>query len=361
MAVLDAAELDEVDLLGFADGAPVALLASLTYPERVRSIVLVQGHARVLSAPDYPIGATAEDVARYADLLQNFHFDDEAARTNISLVAPSIMGDDALVEAHIAYLRRACSPGQFVDRTTFTAETDVRDLLPLIRKPTLVFHGRNSVMIPAALGRYLADHIPGCRYVEIDTADYPPFFEMREPLLAELAHFFTVPAPEPDRADGRWLATVLFTDIVDSTARAAEMGDAAWRRLLEEHDRAVTGLVAEYRGDVVKTTGDGVLATFDGPSRAVSCATALRARLADLGVEVRAGVHTGEIETRDADVAGLGVHVASRIMALAAPGEVLVSSTVRDLAVGSGIEFEDRGTHELKGVPDEWRVLAVVT
>ncbi len=359
MAVLDAAGIDRADLVGFIDGGAVILLASLTYPDRVDSLSILEGYARLARDDDYPVGLPRDRLDGYADLLRQFHFDDDAARANLEIVAPSVLEDVDRLNAHIGFLRGATSPSQFVARTVLSFATDVRDLLPLVKKPTLVLHGRRNRAIPVAFGRYLADRIPGCRYVEVDHADAPPFFESRDAVLGELAHFLGRRTRATSPAEARVLATVLFTDIVDSTALAAELGDREWRTRLEEHDRVVSRLIGEYRGTLVKTTGDGALATFDGPSRAVSCAREIRGAVVEIGFEIRAGVHTGEIETRDNDVAGMAVHVAARIMGMADPGEIRVSSTVRDLAVGSGIEFDDRGMHIWKGVPDEWHVLSV--
>ncbi len=358
MAVIDAAGIERATLWGHTDGAAVALLASVTHPDRIDSVVVAEGYARLSRSDDHPIGAPSDSLERYLEWVEQVFFDDDAARALAHFTCPSIEGDEELTRGYISLVRQAASPAQTVNRFALFSRTDVRDILPVVSKPTLIVHQRHDRMIPVAHGRHLADHVPGVKYVELPGRDHSPFYENREPLLRETANFLRG-AGRTESQRGRMLATVLFTDIVDSTAMAAELGDREWRSRLEQHDRIANRWIDEYRGTLVKTTGDGVLATFDGPSRAVSCADDIRRAVRELGIEVRAGVHTGEIESRGDDVAGMAVHVASRIMSLAEPGEIRVSSTVRDLAVGAGIEFDDLGTHALKGVPDEWHVLSV--
>ena len=236
-------------------------------------------------------------------------------------------------------------------------EADVRDVLPTIRIPTLVMHHAGATHLPPALGRYIADHIPDATYVELPGADSLIWAGDQDAIVAEIQGFVTGVRPvlEPTRV----LSTVLFTDIIDSTVRAAEIGDGRWRKLLAEHDRLTRAELARGSGHEIKTTGDGFLATFDGPARAIRTALAIRDALRSIDVDVRVGIHTGEIELLPDDIAGVGVHIGSRIAALAGPGEVFVSSTVKDLVAGSGIAFDDRGSHVLKGIPDPWRVYAV--
>jgi class 3 adenylate cyclase len=240
------------------------------------------------------------------------------------------------------------------------AEMDIRDILPNIQAPTLVIHRTDHPAVPIDGARYLAEHIPGARFVELPGTDALPYTPTGgDDVLDEVEEFLT--GVRPGTPSDRVLATVLFTDIVDSTKRASDLGDAAWRELLDRHDATVRRQLDRYRGTEVKTVGDGFLATFDGPARAIQCALAVRENLQPLGLDVRAGIHTGEIERRGDDVGGIAVHIGARVAALAGAGEVLASSTVKDLVVGSGIPFENRGSHALKGVPDEWRLFAVQT
>ena len=235
------------------------------------------------------------------------------------------------------------------------SEVDVRAVLPTIRVPTLVLHHTDDPFIPPAKGKYVADHIPGAKYVELPGRNMYHFVEPWRASFQEIAEFLT--GEQADVADDRVLATVLFTDIVDSTRRAAEIGDRDWHALLDAHDAVVRSQLARFRGREVNTSGDGFLAMFDGPQRAIRCAMAIRDAVQALGIEVRAGLHTGECEVRGDDIGGIAVHIGARVSALAGPNDVLVSSTLRDLVIGSGLEFEDRGAHELKGVPGEWRLV----
>ena len=239
------------------------------------------------------------------------------------------------------------------------AYMDVRALLPTVRVPTLVVHHTDDPMIPPELGRYVADHISGAKYVELPGRNIFHVVEPWRESFQEIAQFLT--GHQPDVADDRVLATVLFTDIVDSTRRAAEIGDRDWHALLDAHDAVVRSQLARFRGREVNTAGDGFLAMFDGPQRAIRCAMSIRDAVRSLGIQVRAGLHTGECEVRGDDIGGIGVHIGARVSALAGANEVLVSSTLRDLVIGSGLEFEDRGAHELKGVPGEWRLFAVAS
>jgi class 3 adenylate cyclase len=238
-------------------------------------------------------------------------------------------------------------------------ELDVRAVLPTVRVPTLVVHHADDPLILPVLGKYVANHISGAKYVELPGRNVYHFVEPWRSSFQEIAQFLT--GDQADVADDRVLATVLFTDIVDSTRRAAEMGDRDWHALLDAHDAIVRAQLARFRGREVNTSGDGFLAMFDGPQRAIRCAMAIRDAVQALGIQVRAGLHTGECEVRGDDIGGIGVHIGARVSALAGPNEVLVSSTLRDLVIGSGLEFEERGAHELKGVPDKWRLFAVAS
>ena len=254
--------------------------------------------------------------------------------------------------------RLAASPGTLALMMPLVAEMDVRAVLPTIRVPTLVVQHADDPFIPPAMGKYVADHIPGAKYVELPGRNMYHFVEPWRESFQEIAEFLT--GQQADVADDRVLATVLFTDIVDSTRRAAEIGDRDWHALLDAHDAVVRAQLARFRGREVNTSGDGFLAMFDGPQRAIRCAMAIRDAVQALGIEVRAGLHTGECEVRGDDIGGIAVHIGARVSALAGPNDVLVSSTLRDLVIGSGLEFEERGTHELKGVPGEWRLFAAV-
>jgi len=272
----------------------------------------------------------------------------------LEFMSPTAAADPALRESFARYLRLAASPGAGTALFRMNCEADVRNVLPAIRTPTLVLHRSADILEPVDGGRYVAAHISGARFVELQGNDHVPWYGDVEALVDEVQTFLTGvrPAPEPDRL----LATVMFTDIVRSTDLAAEMGDSRWKALLEAHNGVVREQLATYRGREVKSTGDGFLATFDGPGRGVRCAHAISEALGPLGIEVRAGLHTGECELLENDIGGIAVHIAARVASLAAGGEVLASSTVRDLVAGSGIVFEDRGRHQLKGVPGEWHL-----
>ena len=255
--------------------------------------------------------------------------------------------------------RLAASPRTLALVVPLMSELDVRAVLPTVRVPTLVIQHSDNPFVPSAKGKYIAEHIPDAKYVEVPGRNFHHIVEPWRPSFREIAEFLT--GEQADVADDRVLATVLFTDIVDSTRRAAEMGDRDWHALLDAHDAIVRSQLARFRGREVNTSGDGFLAIFDGPQRAIRCAMAIRDAVQALGIEVRAGLHTGECEVRGDDIGGIAVHIGARVSALAGPNDVLVSSTLRDLVIGSGLEFEERGAHELKGVPGEWRLFAVAS
>ncbi len=353
LAVMDAAGCERVALLGFLEGGPLAMLFAATHPDRVSALVLYATFARARWAPDYDW--VPKDDAREARLEASFAHWGEG--TIPKALAPSKADDPAFREWAGRMERYSASPGTIRKIMAAVGETDVRHVLPTIRVPTLIMHRRDDTFIKVEHSRYLADHIPGARYVELEGSESMFAVGDSEAVLGEIEEFLTGArhVREPDRV----LATVLFTDIVGSTERAAEMGDSQWRGLLERHDRLVRREIDRHRGRAVKSTGDGVLATFDGPARAVRAAESIGDSLRPLGVHVRAGLHTGEVEVLGEDVGGLAVHIGARVMGKAQAGEVLVSSTVKDLVVGSGISFEERGEHELKGVPGEWRLFAV--
>jgi pimeloyl-ACP methyl ester carboxylesterase len=350
-AVLDAAGSRRATLVGASEGGPMAALFAATYPERVARLVLIGSYARLLAAPGYEIGMSRETLDRFADALHDEWGSDRILR-------PFVPDADAATrEWGRRTLRSASSPAGARSLMQLYYDLDVRHVLPAIQAPTLVLHRAGDRVSPVALGRYIAEHVPAARFVELSGAVHVPYVGEQDDLLDEIEEHVTGTRPvrEPDRV----LATVLFTDICSSTERAAELGDARWRSVLTEHDRLVRAEVERRRGRLVKSTGDGALATFDGPARAIEGATAIRDAIAELGLEVRAGLHTGECELIGDDVGGIAVHIGARVAATARPGEIRVSRTVADLVAGSGLRFEDRGEHALKGVPGSWQLLAV--
>jgi pimeloyl-ACP methyl ester carboxylesterase len=351
-AVLDAAGSERATVVGVSDGGPISSVFAATYPQRTEGLVLVNSYSRRLRSADYPWGPTGDD----------WHGFERAVREEwggplfLDALMPSRRGDAEFAEWWAAYLRRSSSPGAAAAYLRMNAQIDVREVLPAIRVPALVLHSVGDSVCPIEGGRYLASTIPDARLVELPGGDHHPWVSNTEQVVGEIEEFVTGQrhGPPPESL----LATLLFTDIVGSTETAASLGDRQWAALLDSHHAVVRRQLARFRGGEVDTTGDGFLARFDGPARAVRCALAIGAELRDVGVDIRAGVHTSEVEVSGAAVRGIGVHVAARIMSLAGPGEVLVSRVVRDLAVGSGLAFVDRGRHVLKGVPGEWEVLA---
>jgi class 3 adenylate cyclase len=351
-AVMDAAGFERAALLGVSEGCALSALFAATYPDRVSSLVLYGAFPRLMAAPDYPWGFTDEEVDEFLAGA------DEAWGEGISLlaVAPDRMNDPAFREWWSRFERMAASPGMVRDATRLNQEIDVRDVLPAVRAPALLLHTREDG-ISLGGARLMAEQMPNARLIEYPGQDHWPWAGDLDRVGDEIEEFLTGArsVPEPDRV----LATVLFTDIVASTERAADLGDRGWRDLLERHGAVVRRELDRHRGREVKTTGDGFLATFDGPARGIRCASAIAEVVPALGIQVRAGLHTGECEVINGDVGGIAVHTGARVSAAAGPGEVLVSSTVKDLVAGSGIEFEDRGSRVLKGVPGEWRLYAV--
>jgi class 3 adenylate cyclase len=350
-AVMDAVGSREAVILGIADGGPVAARFAAAYPERTRALILDATTACGRQRPGYPWGPTAEMVEAWAGIIERAWGTGVMAEA-FPDTAPEVRQAFARME------RRACTPRAAAALMRAALETDVRDVLPVIRAPTLIVHHRDHPVFPVAGARYLADSIPGARYHE-HSFPFSPLDEIcSRKGLADAVEEFLTGSVTPEDA-GRILAAVLFTDIVDSTARAAALGDRRWHDVLDDHDTRARAAVERAGGRVVKTTGDGVLAHFDAVGRAVRCAQEIVAEGRRLGLAVRAGVHAGECEVRSDDLAGMTVHVGARIAALAAAGEVLVSGTVRDMVIGSDLAFEERGRHVLRGVPGEWTVLAV--
>ncbi len=354
-AVLDAAGSERSALLGVSEGGPMSVLFAATYPDRVAALALY-GTFPTGNPNRFPAGLVTQMERRLAELtaIVDQHWGEGLA---IEWFAPNLAGSPTMRRSWGLFERAAASPGMVSALLRSYREIDVTDVLPTLRVPTLVVHRTDDTAVPVEAARMLAELIPEARYVELPGNDHIPWFGDADALLEEIEEFLTGcrHAPERDRA----LATVLFTDIVGSTERAAALGDRHWRELLERHQTLVRDRLDVYDGREVKTIGDGFLATFDGPAKAIRCACAIVERSFSEGVEIRAGVHTGECELIGQDVGGMAVHIGARVAAQAAPNEVLVSSTVKDLVVGSGIEFADRGSHELKGVPGDWRLLAV--
>ena len=357
-AVMDAVGSRRAALFGLSEGAAMAVLFAATYPERTAALVLRSAWARTLWAPDYPWGLT-EDAheRRVAAQLRIYGPRAEA------LEATNQLGEFTVeeAEAFLDYLRYGASPGMLEALMRMNRELDIRDVLPLVRVPTLVLHGAEDRLVPVEAGRFLADRIPGARFVvqagigHLALSGADRVGEATDTFLRELWESGGWDEVETDRV----LATVLFTDIGDSTAKAAELGDRGWRELLALHQRIVRRELARHRGREVDAAGDGFFATFDGPARAIRCACAIVDAMAEHELEIRAGLHTGECEVVDGKVVGIAVHTGARVASHAEPGEVVVSSTVRDLVAGSGIAFSDRGAHELKGVPGKWRLYTV--
>jgi class 3 adenylate cyclase/pimeloyl-ACP methyl ester carboxylesterase len=351
--VLDAVGSEETALIGDAEGGPMAMMFAATYPQRTRALVLVNTFARMLRAADYQIGMPEDAAER---LLQIW---ERAWGTGIvlELSAPSVADDPEMQRWAGRYMRLSAPPAACTRMYRWVLQVDVRSVLSSIQAPTLILHRADNRHYRVQMGRYLAEHIPGAKYVELPGADWYPPFVNAQPVLDEIEEFLTGARPVP--AQDRILATVLFTDIVGSTDLAARLGDQRWLDLRAAHDGLVRTHLDRYRGKEVATTGDGFLATFDGPARAVRCASEIASSVQTLGIKIRAGLHSGEVEIQDGQIAGIAVHIAARVMALAGAGQVLVSGTLKDLVVGSPIRFSDRGSHSLRGIPGEWRLFQV--
>ena len=351
-AVLEAVDSRRAVVLGFSEGGSMSTLFAATHPERTLALVLVGTFPRMMQAPDYPIGHTDEVYRRRFTGLDQDDWASVVTKEWLGRVAPDLLRDEAAVRWYISYVMRGASPGAVGALWRMNQQIDIRDVLPTIAVPTLVAFRSGEYF--GERTRSMGEAIPGARVVELPGNHHLPWEGDRERLLDEIERFLV--GVQDEMEPNRVLATLLFTDLVGSTARAVELGDREWKDLLNEHDRVVRAQLARFRGQEVDMAGDGVFATFDGPARAVRCAAAIREALRALGLESRAGVHTGEIEQSAGDVRGIAVHIASRIAAAAEAGEVLVSSTVKDIVAGSGIEFEERGEQELAGVPGAWRL-----
>jgi pimeloyl-ACP methyl ester carboxylesterase len=353
--VLDAAGSERAALFSHSEGGTLAVLYAATHPERTVGLATAGIFAKRVWSPDYPWAPEAEARANeIAELEDNWGTD-----ADVEHLAPSAAGDPIFRERLAAYFRRSASPGAAAALIRMNTQIDVRDVLPTIRVPTLILHRSGDLDASVEEARWIAERIPGAEFVELPGDDHLPWAGDQDRLLDEVERFLTghIPATEVDRV----LATVLITDIVGSTERAAALGDRSWRELLEQHHAAVRRELDAFGGEEVDTAGDGFLATFEGPGRAIRAAVAISDRTRGLGIPVRVGVHTGECERIAGKVGGIAVHLAARIAAAAAPGEVLVSRTVKDLVAGSGVVFEPRGLQQLEGVPDGWELFAVTT
>jgi pimeloyl-ACP methyl ester carboxylesterase len=357
-AVMDAVGSPRAALFGSSEGGPLSLLFAATYPERTQALILWSSFPRYTWAPDYPWGKAEQETEDELDRLVRSWNDLDSMVEQVEAFAP---GSDRQTKLALAAAwRQSASPRDVEAVCRMSNEIDVRNVLPAITAPTLVMNrvGEHSVNVEGS--RYLAEHISGARYVEFPGADHMIAVGDTQPVLREMERFLTA-AWEGDETSerDRVLATVLFSDIVGSSEKAAALGDRSWRELLERHHELVRRQLVRFRGKEVDTAGDGFFASFDGPARAIRCGCAIAAAMPQLGLEVRVGLHTGECELLDGKVAGIAVHTGARVAANAQPGEVLVSSTVKDLVAGSGLAFEDRGQHELTGIPGEWRLYAV--
>ncbi len=351
--VLDAVGSERPALLGVSEGGPMALLFAASFPTRVRSLVLYGTYAKMTQSDDYPEGLPRKLLDQFLASVQA----DWGGPGALAMWAPSVAGD-AESERHWRHLvRSGTSPAAATALIRMYYDIDIRPALPAVTAPALVIHRRDDRVVPAAMARALARDLPDARYAELEGEDHLPWTQNPDELLDQIEEFVT--GTRREREPERMLATIMFTDIVASTDRAAAAGDRKWRQLLERHDELVRRELTRHRGREIKQLGDGFFAAFDGPARAVQCAASITEQVRSLGIEVRAGVHTGECEVRGGDLAGMAVHIGARVGARAQSGEVLVSGTVRDLVVGSDLDFEDRGTTELKGVPGEWRLYAL--
>jgi pimeloyl-ACP methyl ester carboxylesterase len=351
-AVMDAVGVERAALFGISEGGPASVLFAATYPERTSALVLYGSTPRFRTDSDISWGATDEQIeVVLADVSSRWG---EGAL--LEAFAPSAAGDPQMDEVWGRFQRAGASPAMARAVMAALFEIDVRDILATIRVPTLILHRTGDLIAPVEGARLMADRIPDARLVEFEGDDHVPFTGDFEPVLDEMEQFLT--GTRQERPLDRVLATVMFTDIVDSTRRAADAGDRRWRELLQRHDELTRRQLDRFRGQEVKTLGDGFLATFDGPARGIECACAIRDGIGPLGLDVRAGLHTGECELHSEDVRGMAVNIGARVGALADANEVLVSSTVKDLVVGADLDFADRGEHELKGVPGKWRLYA---
>ena len=352
-AVLDAVGSEHAALFGYSEGGPMCALFAATYPARASALIMCGAYARMMAAPDYTIGRTQEQYDAFLEEIIR----DWGGPVGIERRVPSHVNDPRFCDWWARFLRASASPQAAAMLLRMNAQVDIRHVLPSIRVPTLVLHSVLDQTMDVRQGRYLAEHIAGAKYVELQGPDHLPFASDSEVITDEIEEFLTGVRHDP--VVDRVLATVLFTDIVGSTEKAAALGDRRWRQLVEGHHQTVRRELGRFRGREIDTAGDGFFAAFDGPARAVRCACAISQAVRPLGIELRAGLHTGECEVMGEKYGGIAVHIGARVAAHAEPGEVLVSSTVKDLVAGSGLSFDDRGVQPLKGVPGDWHLFAV--
>ncbi len=352
-AVMDAAGVEQAAMLATSDGGPLAMLFAATYPDRVQNLILINSYAKRLSSPDHPEGFSPESYDGFIQMVT----DNWGEAVGAEILAPSSADDPEFRNWWAASLRASMSPGAAKAMVAMNSAIDVREALPAIQAPTLVIHRSGDQGSPVESGRYIARNIAGARLLELPGDDHFPWLGDSDAVLAAIEEFVT--GHRSGAVSNHALASVLFTDIVSSTEKAATLGDREWTALVKTHDGVVEGEVARFGGRQVKQTGDGSLSVFEGPARAVRCWQSMAKRLRDVGLDIRGGLHTSEVEMVNGDVRGLGVHIAARLMDVAEPGDLAVSSVVRDLSVGSGLGFTDLGSHSLKGVPGEWQVYGV--
>lgn len=352
-AVMDAAGSERATVVGVGDSGPLACLFAATQPRRTESLVLVNTGARLTRAADYPMGLTEDEVASFLARTKKTWGTGGVA----DVFSPSAANDERYKQWWARYQRMSASPGRSTAMAKLVFGVDVRHVLSTIHVPTLVVHRKDFAFFPVELGRYLGEHIAGAKFVEVPGADGFVYLGDTDAILSEIEELVTGSrrAQDVDRV----LATVLLTDMVGSTDKAAQLGDHRWREVLDTHDEIVRAQLEQFRGRLHRATGDGVLATFDGPVRGIRCAQAIRDRLGDAGIDIRSGLHAGEIELRGNEIGGIAVHIAARIEAEAASGEILCSSTVKELVTGSDLAFVDRGRKQLRGVPQDWQIYAV--
>jgi len=351
-AVMDAAGSERAAIFGFSEGGNLSTMFAATYPERTSALVMFGTFAKRIRSPDYPWAPTVEDRQQFCEDIAR----EWAHGMSLDRYIPSMLHDAAFTRRLSAYFRSAASPGAAVALLRMNSEIDIRHILPAIHVPTLVMHRTGDRSVQVEEGRWMAGQIPGARFVELTGDDHMPWVGDQDAVLEEIQEFLT--GIRPEREPDRVLATVLVTDIVGSTRHATRVGDRAWSELLARHHEIVRKELRAARGREIDTAGDGFLATFDGPARAVGCACRIRDAVRGLGLEIRAGLHTGEIELSGGKPHGIAVHTGARIASAAQAGEVLVSSTVKDLVSGSGIRFADRGSHALKDIPRQWHLFA---